>query len=600
MATRKTVRFDDISKGRSPTAFAYPKGTFMASLAVDPDAQSAMNVRTSGVIRPVPYAKFSGTEVTGAPLWITANPRTQNSFVFASDGKLHSYDRDLAMRATDEASTAFPISVAASGGNGMAFYDNYLYLGQNANIARYGPFDSAHVASIALDASWWTDIGKTALIDSTYPSLRGVEMPNHVMHVHGDGALYVGDVLPSGQGCLHRIETAPQLDYDGQTGNFTVGLVVTGGTSGATAVILADSDAGATGTLTLGSVLGTFQNNEALSDTSTGAATVNGTLTPGAGDSGNSEFEALDLPSSYFPTAIETWGSDLVIAASQTSGGTNQNVWQGPAALFFWDGVSPSFYRQIDVQDPMVTALKTVNGTLWVFSGNASSGCRVSKYNGGEELEQTEFIEDGLSPQPGAVDSIGSRVTWGGYVTFPTTVAVVFARGSKLGADMGLHCVAKSSSGDATPTVTAVRYTQQADGKTPRFVMGWAGTTSGNYGLDKYSQTSISFAQIYLPYVSVGRKFRVLRVEVEFEKAMESGVSVVGNVYYDSLSNSDTMTTLNNTNYSGKTRVVQKYPEISVVGGDGFSVQFEFQSTVQTGIKAVEVEYETFDNDISS
>ena len=68
------------------------------------------------------------------------------------------------------------------------------------------------------------------------------------------------------------------LDYDAQTGNFATGLVVTGTTSGATAVILEDSDAGATGTLTLGNISGTFQDNEAITDTGTGAAVVDGTL----------------------------------------------------------------------------------------------------------------------------------------------------------------------------------------------------------------------------------------------------------------------------------------------------------------------------------
>lgn len=68
------------------------------------------------------------------------------------------------------------------------------------------------------------------------------------------------------------------LDYDAQTGNFAVGLVVTGGTSGATAIVLEDSDSGTTGTLTLGEISGTFANDEALTDSSTGAAVVNGTL----------------------------------------------------------------------------------------------------------------------------------------------------------------------------------------------------------------------------------------------------------------------------------------------------------------------------------
>lgn len=68
------------------------------------------------------------------------------------------------------------------------------------------------------------------------------------------------------------------LAFDNQTTNFVVGEVVTGGTSGATAIILQQVDAGATGTLTLGNIQGTFEDNETLSTVSGGDGLVNGTL----------------------------------------------------------------------------------------------------------------------------------------------------------------------------------------------------------------------------------------------------------------------------------------------------------------------------------
>ena len=58
---------------------------------------------------------------------------------------------------------------------------------------------------------------------------------------------------------------------------FTTALRITGATSGATAIVLEDSDAGATGTLTLGSISGTFVNGEVITDTATPAG--RGTLT---------------------------------------------------------------------------------------------------------------------------------------------------------------------------------------------------------------------------------------------------------------------------------------------------------------------------------
>lgn len=68
------------------------------------------------------------------------------------------------------------------------------------------------------------------------------------------------------------------LAYDTQTGNFTVGNTLTGATSGATGRITADTDAGATGTLTLQDVVGTFVDNEIIGDGGTGSATANGAL----------------------------------------------------------------------------------------------------------------------------------------------------------------------------------------------------------------------------------------------------------------------------------------------------------------------------------
>lgn len=70
------------------------------------------------------------------------------------------------------------------------------------------------------------------------------------------------------------------LAYDAQTANFTVGDTLTGATSGATARIVADADGGASGTLTLRDIVGTFENNEEVTDGLGGSALVNGTLTP--------------------------------------------------------------------------------------------------------------------------------------------------------------------------------------------------------------------------------------------------------------------------------------------------------------------------------
>lgn len=69
-----------------------------------------------------------------------------------------------------------------------------------------------------------------------------------------------------------------KIDYDAETGAFTAGETLTGGTSGATATIQRVYDNGTTGTLLLTGITGTFQDNETITDGSTGSATSDGTV----------------------------------------------------------------------------------------------------------------------------------------------------------------------------------------------------------------------------------------------------------------------------------------------------------------------------------
>jgi hypothetical protein len=69
------------------------------------------------------------------------------------------------------------------------------------------------------------------------------------------------------------------LLYDAETANFTtLGQIITGGTSGATGELVAVLDWGTTGRLTLRGIRGTFQDNETITGSANGSATVNGTV----------------------------------------------------------------------------------------------------------------------------------------------------------------------------------------------------------------------------------------------------------------------------------------------------------------------------------
>ncbi|MBZ4251945.1 hypothetical protein LAJ57_13660, partial [Streptococcus pneumoniae] len=62
------------------------------------------------------------------------------------------------------------------------------------------------------------------------------------------GAWYYNNYIYIATGLdVSRVGPLDTLPYDAQSGNFTVGLTITGATSGATGVIAKDVDAGATG-----------------------------------------------------------------------------------------------------------------------------------------------------------------------------------------------------------------------------------------------------------------------------------------------------------------------------------------------------------------
>ncbi|MBG7616463.1 hypothetical protein IWC96_14390 [Brevundimonas sp. BAL450] len=89
---------------------------------------------------------------------------------------------------------------------------------------------------------------------------------------------YHGDAVLFHWGAWSHGVSTHAIDYDAQTAAFTPGAIVTGATSGASAYIVVDEDAGTTGTLRLKLVLGTFTDNEVITDSAGGAAVVNGSM----------------------------------------------------------------------------------------------------------------------------------------------------------------------------------------------------------------------------------------------------------------------------------------------------------------------------------
>ena len=400
------IIIDNILGGASMSDYFSGKGQFLNSIAIDPDMPATdSGNKPSGLIRPVSMAKFSGANVNAVPLWIISNPKDNKVYVLLSNGRFISYTSAFA-------SETLIATVGTCSGNGMAYYDNAIYIARNTDIAKYHRMDS----SPTLDDDYWTAVlSLSALTNKTYPSINGVAMPNHVMHRHTDDKLYVCDVLDTNIGCLHYIET----------------------TKGA---------------------------NE------------------GSDDNG-SDHDALNFDYGEYPVAIETYGTDLAIALIE---GVDTAIKQKPAKISFWDTTSASYTKitSVEFPDPLISAIKNVNGVLYVFSGYATGGCRVSRFVGGYSFEEIAYLPDVYPPLQGAVDNILNKVVFGSNIAVPEIAPCIYSIGGKM--SKGLQCIARGTGTGDDPMTTAVKYLEQTGTKLMPII---GGKDDSNYTIDKLTTT---------------------------------------------------------------------------------------------------------------
>lgn len=387
---------DSILGGFAISEYFNQANQFLSSLGIDPEMpKSDSDTKPSGLIRPTSMAKFSATEVTGVPLWFINNAKTDTTYLYANDGKVHTISNTFAM------GTALT-TVTSSAGNGAEYYNNYIYFAKNTDIARFGPLSG----TAAMDQTWWTGspLSKTALANTTYPSINGVAIPNHPMCVQGN-RLYVGDVNSSGIGCISMINTKK------------------------------------------GSVEGDTDDTTAPSSSN-----------------------VLDFNYQWFPTCLAPFGNYLAIGVIE---GVSTAVKQGNAKLLIWDTLATTTAPNIiaELPDPLITAMKYVNGILYVFSGSASGGMRISRYLGGEQFEELFYMDGMFPPFQGAVDYQINRIVWGTGTTNPIAAGVVMSLGSKVrNLQMGVHCILSPVTG-TNAMVTAVKYVAQGENQYP--LTGW-------------------------------------------------------------------------------------------------------------------------------
>ena len=273
---------------------------------------------------------------------------------------------------------------------------------------------------------------------------------------------------------------------------------------------------------------------------------TNGTVVP-------SLYNALDLPFGFYPTDIESYGTSLLITGIST---TDTTINQGRASFILWDPTDTiSFYLgPVLLPDPLCTAALNANGIMYLFSGNASNGVRVSKYLGGESVSDIAYLEEGMPPFAPAVDALGNRIVWGGFTSYPTTGSAVWAYGSKDNRlPAGIQHIAKGSGAGTTPIVTALKFVQQSSNVTPKVVLASRDGTGSQ--IDQYSTTATLTSRMRWMF-NVGGGFEIHKLKLRFAGAVATNTSITPTLYFDDYSSSVALTAVNTTNYTASQRKI--------------------------------------------
>lgn len=193
------------------------------------------------------------------------------------------------------------------------------------------------------------------------------------------------------------------LGYDALTTAFQVGQTVTGGTSGATATILAIVQSSATvGTFKLGAITGVFQNNETVTS-ATGSATVNGAAAAGptitiTGLATNLMSQTWIFKERIF--VIEKDSQSAWYLPVKSIGGAMTEI---PLGSVFKRGGNLLFGATWSIDSGTglddMCAFVTVNGEIAVYEGtdpsSASTWQLVGVYDIGRPLSKVGFFKAG-------------------------------------------------------------------------------------------------------------------------------------------------------------------------------------------------------------
>lgn len=193
------LKIESILGGRSPLWQMGGENQFLESIGIDPERTYTNKAKAIGSIQPVgSTALATGSSLTDTPMWIIGTNTSTGIYVYGAGGTLYTYSSTFTVQ--DDGGVG---KVTGGAGDGACVYNDYIFLATKTDISRYGPLSSAAI----MEEEFWSAAGHcnmAALTDNSasFIGTRSITYPEHVMHVHNDGYVYIGD-YSGGRGLIH-------------------------------------------------------------------------------------------------------------------------------------------------------------------------------------------------------------------------------------------------------------------------------------------------------------------------------------------------------------------------------------------------------------
>lgn len=327
---------------------------------------------------------------------------------------------------------------------------------------------------------------------------------------------------------------------------------------------------------------------------------ISTTKTTYEGDTDNgSTYDAVNVGYGLYPTAMESYGTELVVAFYE---GANTGNQQTPAKLAFWDTTSNNVNKIVWVEfpDPLITAMKNVNGILYVISGQPDFyGLRVSRFVGGSSFEEVALLEDYSPTLPGGVAKRGENLVFGTGSATLVSGGTVYSLGLPKKLSTGLFTVALCGGNFVTALATSPgNLNDQA------LVMGVNNSASVGSGIyDPGGVIDTDFPPIWWSQrFRIGQPFKITKIRIPVARAITTNMEITPTIYTDDGEgdyypggSTNGFPVINNTNYSGKRNIVMR-PE-NMTGENNFWLELKWTGSVicSAGLP-ITIEYELIDD----